>query len=575
MSIEKKLRLAWGKELLILNAKGLGYILVCIVGLILADLLIDWQFLLPGYGRLALLLINIGILGWVFYKQWLRYLKRYDPFRIALQVEEKHPELKSALVSYIQLDESLDPSISAQLIRATRRQAVRIGERLNFGVIASLRELIRPSILAGCAAILFVLISLSWPQFISILFYRMVNPSANLTYPTRTRIEFITGDIIVRHGEPVEIAAQCGGEIPKEGELYVQFDEDNWEELEFVQEEGSFIYRFDKVFRDFSYYTRLGDSVSRTYKTKVVSSPLLLQRSVRFQYPEYTGMEFEETHSLNLKVPKGTKVQWLLQTDVPISEAYMLREGKNRTSESHKADMQAGAALLSSEHSIENSIYSGSSQPSVIPMKLEENGQSVTFDLEAIDPFGYSFRWKESSHGYVFDDKAHYSVDVIPDAAPEIKIVYPVEKEEKATIQKTLHIAFQANDEYGLTKAWLIHSVNGGPERKYSIGSLEGKSVERKMELQLADFIPEIMQGDEVTCAIQVVDNCEFGEPNTSSSDPIHISIVSVEEYLAHMLKRKNLLMEEIEALYKEEDEAHGRVEVLKQMSSKTVRETQ
>jgi len=548
MNIEKKLRSAWRKKQLFFNAKGLGYLLVCVVGLILANLLIDWLFLLPGYGRVILLLIDIGVLGWILYRQWLCYLERYNSFQIALQIEKKYPELKSALVSYVQLsvpDESSEPLISTQLIEATRRQADNIVKELDFGAIVNFKKLMRLSALAVGAAILFTLVSLSVPRFISILFYRMSNPSANLTYPTRTKIQFITGDVTIRQGEPVELIAQCQGEIPEEGTLFVKFAEGNRERLKFAQGgKRKFTYKFDEVFREFSYYVHLGDATSKTYWVKVVSQPLLIQQKVRLQYPSYTGMKPEEVDSLNLKVPEGTEIQWLLKTDVPLSEASILKE----------------------ENETRNT--------SLIPMNLESDGQSMNCTLKAVLSFIYSFRWQVRSHDFLFDDKVNYTVDVIPDAAPEVRIVRPQARtparaeREKATVGKTLHLTFQATDKYGLKEAWVAYSVNEGAEQKYPLGSLKGNSIEKEVKWKLKDSIPELKEGDEVTCAIEVVDNCEVREPNYSSSDQIYISIVSVDEYLTYIAEKRKLLRQEIESLYEEEDEAHDKVKSLESLSS-------
>ena len=102
-TVEQKLRRAWRKEIRYHCGDGLAHLLVWALSLILIDLLVDWLFLIPGYGRMLLLAVNLVALGWVAYYYWLRFLTRFDPVRVALQVERQHPELESRLVSYVQL----------------------------------------------------------------------------------------------------------------------------------------------------------------------------------------------------------------------------------------------------------------------------------------------------------------------------------------------------------------------------------------------------------------------------------------------------------------------------------------
>src|ERR1035437_8710616 len=110
--IHVKLRKAWRKERRFVHTRGLCSMLLWAVALVLMDFVIDWLFLSStavgdfgsAVGRLALLAIDLAVLAFIAWRRWLRLLRGFDPVRVALQGENRHPELKSLLVSYIQLE---------------------------------------------------------------------------------------------------------------------------------------------------------------------------------------------------------------------------------------------------------------------------------------------------------------------------------------------------------------------------------------------------------------------------------------------------------------------------------------
>ena len=90
-SIQRRLRLTWRKERRFCHSRGVCYFLLWLVALILLDFLLDWLLLIPGYGRVALLVLNVATLAWIVYARWLRALHHYSEVRTALQVERRHP----------------------------------------------------------------------------------------------------------------------------------------------------------------------------------------------------------------------------------------------------------------------------------------------------------------------------------------------------------------------------------------------------------------------------------------------------------------------------------------------------
>jgi hypothetical protein len=531
--VEKKLRQAWRRQRRFHTTRGICHLLLWAGGLLLADLAVDWLFLLPGYGRLLLLAINVITLAVVFYRSWWRHLERYDPVRIALQVEGRHLDLRSILVSYVQFDDEPPEGgpMSPQLIRAMRRLAVEATAPLDFREIVNWRQITRVSLFSVAVVLFCGAFSLNWPEFLSTLFYRLLNPAASPAYPTRTHIVEITGPVTVPQGAPVLIAARGDGLLPASGTLYIRPQEGQWERLLMPPvEERRFAYRFDQVLRSFSYRVRLGDAVSPDYEVRAIPPPHVLRTKVRLRFPPYTGLADKEADTLHLEVPEGTRVSMELECDRPLKTAEVVREG--------------GAAET---------------------MRLDAEGTRAAADWTATESFPFHFRWTERKHGFVFDSEVAYFVRVIPDMAPEIEITSPTE-DDKATLAKKLLLRWRAADDYAVARAAVIYSLNDGPEQRRELGSFNRPSVEDQTLWKLKDTIPALKEGDTLTFSVEAADGrAGAGGPNVTRSRPLRLEIVSVAEYLRYIAEKRDRLRKEIVGMHEEETTASKEVKALKE----------
>lgn len=531
--VEAKLHRAWKKERHFQHTRGLCHLLLWIVALVLLDFFVDWLFLIPGFGRLALLAINVAALAWVAWHHWLRHLHHYDPVRTALQVERRHPELQSLLVSFVQFRHGAPAAaaVSPSLLRALRQQTIEYTQPIDFREIVSYRELKRIFVLSACVVVFFAAISVNWSEHLRVLALRMLNPEATVGYPTRTRITAITGDITVQQGKKATIEVQAAGLLPREGILYVRPEGGAWERVSFPQVEGGrYAYEFHEVFQSFAYRVRLGDDASPEHTVAVVPPPRIVETRVRLEYPKYTGTPAQTLDILNLEVPEGTRIRWELRCDRPLASAAMTRESAAATN-----------------------------------MQLLNGGLLAVAEAVAAESFDYSFQWKEAQHGYEYKDEVRYFVQVIPDSAPQVEILRPLE-DEKCTIRKTLTVAFQARDDYALAEAAIIYTVNDGEEKRFPLGPLKGRIVEREARWTIRESIPNLKENvDFITYQIEVADN-HTGEGGAfkSRSQARRLYIVDVPTYLQYMAERRRKLVGDIRTMHTQETEAAEKVDELK-----------
>jgi hypothetical protein len=537
-SVEQKLRQAWRREHRFHYTRGLCHFLLWLGALLLADFIVDWWFLLPGYGRLMLVVINVGALAMVLYRSWWRHLKRFDPVRIALQVEDRHPDLRSLLVSYVQFaDARVDPEhMSPQLIAATRRIAAEATRPIDFREIIRWRDITRVSLVSAAIVVFCGALSLNWPEFFSTLFLRLLDPGASLAYPTRTHLESITGNITVPQGTPVTIEAVCSGQTPLAGTLSIRPLEGEWENLIMPQAaEKTYSYRFEQVARDFSYRVRLGDARSDAYEVRVVPAPHIVKARVRLHYPDYTKWPDKDADTLHLEVPEGTRVSADILCDRPLAAASAVYE-----------DGTTGGASLSAD------------------------GRTASITWTVTKSFPFHFRWTEREHKFVYEGDMTYFLKALTDGPPEVEILFPTE-DAKATVQKKLALRYRAGDDFGIAKAAIVFSLNGGEEQRRPLAAVDRASVEDQTVWKIKETVPGLKEGDTLTLAVEVTDNkAGEGGPNVARSRPLRLEIVSVAEYLRYILEKREQLYKEIQAMHEEETGASTEVKAMKQEAGGT-----
>lgn len=545
--IERKLRRAWHKERRFIHLRGVCHVLLWLVALAAVDFLVDWLFHMPGWWRLTLLAANAVILLWVLLGHWLLRLRRYDPVRVALQVEKRHPELRSLLVSFVQLRGDLPPGSQAspQLIEAMRKQAFDRTAPLDFREIVSYGDLRRIFLVSLCVVAFSAAISVRWEEYVKVLVARMFNPGLDIRYPTRTVVEPLR-DITVRQGDPAIIQAYVRGMAPSEGTLFVKPDDGEWERLPLMlsQHRDSSVaglkvysYTLNSVIRSFDYYVKVGDSRPDRRRDKrrvtVVPPPMVESARATLTFPQYMNRPPRNVETLNLEVPEGTSIRWEFSLSSPVAAGQMLLAERDEP-------------------------------PQVVNLDISPDGRLASADVKLGKSTSYRFHWRERQHNFEFPGDSRHYIQVIPDSPPEAEIIWPP-SDEKATVQKTLTIDFRASDDFGISKARIIYQFNDGPEKTRELPGYTGGAARHVWRLR--PDLPEFKDGDLLimTYCIEVEDNYPGPDgPHRARSGTRTLQIVSIAEYRQYMLERIARLMEEIRGVRDSEQKSKEEVETLK-----------
>ena len=505
ISIEDKLRIAWRQEQRFFHIRGFARLLIWTVVLLLVDFVVDWQILfrsrVTGGPQILLLFTNVCVLGWVLWHEWLRHLKRFDAVRVSLEVEAKHPELRSVLVSYTQFEEHPDPLLagSASLLEAMRNQAISLTRPLDFREVVDFRQLRNLFLFAVVSIGTFSLISYSRSDHMRSLFLRLVGVDKD--YPTNTDVVLLTKNKTIKQGDPIEIVARVNGLKPEAGRLYVRSEKDRtWDSMAMNKEDDGIHFKstIPEVFEDFTYYIRIGDALTEKYSIRVSPRPEILDTQISFIYPDYlerNGLIEPPVDSLNLSVPEGTRVKWSLKC-TPAIRALDIIVGEEK-----------------------------------FPAVISEDGFLATFDRVADETFKYTFHWTEKDHGFEYDDLQHI-VRVVPDRIPDIELIEP-STDGKATVKKVLNIIARASDDHHLGTAHLVYSINSSEEKSIEMEPLSGTVRDIQHTWTLAQSIPDLKPGDNLSFSIKISDKFPPMGTHINISATRRLEIKTQEQYLA------------------------------------------
>jgi hypothetical protein len=530
--LHARLRRLWRRGRSFHSTRALCRLLTWLVAAALALLALDWSLELPGWARALLALAVVILLVRLVHVELLRRLRPYDPARLALQVETAHPKLNSVLISSVQFARGgMLAGASPSLIRAVQRSAARECKPLDFGAIVRFDRLRRPAGIAAVAAVALLVVGIAWPGHLWAMTRRMVNPFSTVRYPTRTRIDVLSGDMVVRQGARVELAARASGEVPDDGVLWVRSAGSSWEAVPVARRNGGeFRYVIARVHDNLEYSFHLGDARSLEHEVSVARPPHVVESVVSVQPPAYTGQAPEEVRTRNLKVPEGSLLGWVLKTDRPVDRAELLIEGAGTT-----------------------------------PMSVGDGGRTLTLDTPAEASGAYRVRlhWTLAGRSLVEEGPKHF-LDVRTDESPVVRLTWPGEDVRKATLHKTLRLRYWARDNYGLSGAWLKYRIDEGTWRRLPIAELAGRREVRdgRFDWVLSDALPNLREGEILTFLVEVADGREEGNPERmGASSSRRIQFVSEEDYLNYSLARRRRFLGRIRPLYRQQRQAGEQIE--------------
>jgi hypothetical protein len=523
ITIDEKLKEAWSNERRFIHTRGAIRSLIWIVALIITDLIVDvliWKGIGDNQFGAGLLIINIGIIAFVIYNEWFRYLKPYDAVKTALQVESKNPKLSSILITYTELSEESNANTSEEIVQAIREKANEKTESINFQEIVSWGQIQKVFGISLAIIIVFILISINWKEQVATLFDRLTLGGSN--YPTQTVIEkvHVEGQQMesgksfkVKFGESLNIKVFTQEKTVPTGELYVRTKgSKKWpstaQNMDPLANDKLVYERILKdITEDTEFYVRVNDDKDdQIYDIEVIKSPVIDKYEIEQIFPGYINKDPETVPELTLDTPQDTTLKWTITTNTKVKSMQV------RVGEDEKIDAE-----------------------------VSEDGKVITFARKADKAFNYSFQWIEGESGKDFEyGDVQNNIRVIDDTLPEVQLISP-SSDVFATDKKVATLNYKGTDDYGLGKAHLIYTIKRGDSEsdgetessRLEVHNFEGKSSgENTYQWKISDQIKELKPGDQISYQIEVEDLFPGEKKHVRQSATRKISIVTPERYL-------------------------------------------
>jgi len=523
---------------------GLSKLVAAISLLLLVQAVSDWWFDLPWLARAGFLLADIVILGVIYRRHLHDVLRRkLDLPQTALLVEKKWPQLKQSVIAAVQLTEGKSYSSrgSPQLLAVVLEQARARTTSLNFSDVVPTRGLQRWLISGGAAVLVAVGIAVvAWPASLPLVERIFL---LNVPLPTKTIVVPITRDLVVPIGNDVEISALATGIIPSHGRVVVTYAEGAPQEFPvnvLPDKPATFSFTMHNVQTAFKYSFYLNDGHGPEFAVDAKVPPSVTGLECEQIFPSYTGVVSRKLAPTELSLLVGSHLHIKATSTDPLKSAQIVLQGMSKN-----VDM-----TISGGTQIDGDI--------AIPAK---------------DLTGISIHLVEQS-GVSSANETVYPITLVPDNPPIVKILEPKDDQETITLRAKPVIAFEASDDYGLTKLTinyqLIPPMIAGetdarpPSEVTTIPiTIQPASQGRNYQyvLDVAAQNPAWQEGYVVNYWIEATDNNSATGPGVTKTDHKQFGIISLEAKQAEIMERLKQNAAEINTLSDTQQKINNDVE--------------
>ena len=391
-----------------------------------------------GYSAIIYAGLSILLLGAMLIRCWWLSTRRPWRQRIALDIEDTHPDLGSNLISSLQLfprkgelgdDDPTSPALIDALVNDTSREV----ESLDPEAYVSQAGFQRLGRLAGVLIIAVLLMAFIWPGLYPRAGFLLAN-AADLMPSRITHLEILAERTTLLPGMPTTLEVKTRGRETSSVELEVQQGSGS---LSTIGMEKTAPHHFRARWlaggADARITARTGRFRSRTIEVRVVSPPRVESIEVLHYPPEYTklkpGMGGNGGH---IRAYMGSEVQLTVKTNKPVQESLIaLADGWR------------------------------------LPLKPSEGGDSLSGKMILGGAGSYQVRLKDAN-GFSNLAPQRYQIDIIPDAYPKVMVTHPG-KDLTLEADEHLVVKYRASDDFGLKSVYLEARLGTGRPRRIKV----------------------------------------------------------------------------------------------------------
>ena len=500
--------------------RGFLLVVVALCALVLIQGTLDWLFDLPVGVRGLFLLADLLILGFILYWFWVRaWQMRLTPDEAALSAERHWPELRTGLISAVQLARRSDgsPVLVGAMLDTT---AARV-EKFDLRAAVQWKRLKR-LFLVTCVFVAVTGALIAWLAPGSLILLQRIL-LVNVPLPTQTIVTAMSGDFLIPNGQTIELAAKATGVIPKSGRVEVTYEGKRPEMVTISPKASSpdvFSLQLANIQQPLTYRFFLNDGHGEEWKVELLHPPVMQEITFDVTPPPYTGLPPTPLSPGSLTLLAGSKLKLAGKSSQPLKGARLILTGKERS-----IDMK--------------------------PEGSDRTGFSATIDAPKE---GFDGLWIElkNDKNNLSQNNTVYAVQVLPDKPPEIVVAENQPEKMNLVIEQKPRLRFEVRDDFKVQEVFLcIQPVS-------SLGEGEEPDPKKAREIPIPVPVPAAglafdfewkdpektgnwSEGTTLTYWIKAVDNNNVTGPGISYTSPREWSVVSLQtkrEELAEQLRR-------------------------------------
>ena len=506
---------------------GFAIVLTGLIALFVGEAIVDWLMPLPGFVRIALLIGGIGAIGYLLYRYLIQPLRASLTLRdVALNVERNHPDLEDRLVSAVQFGnrESTDPIESHMLQRLLEDATERV-KGIDFKATIDHRRTRKQVGIAALVVVACCVLALIFPTEIHTSLLRVLVPWGKTDPVLTTKLTVEPGNARILRGKslPIHVTVtgksadkvvltygntQAQGTATPEGESTQQ----QINMLQNPDDKRAFAYEIFNIDADIEYYVVANETTSERYTVEVFEMPKVVEISVAYTYPEYTGLKpVVQTGTGDIQAVVGTQAELKLTTNKAIQTAtFSLRRDVKERSFTER--------------------LTGAAEPVVTEMVISD-GNTLTTSIDVVEDGTYTVQLL-CIDGFNNEIPIEYVVKAIPDEVPEVVIKEPG-RDIKTTKLGEVEIIAEAMDDYGIAELKLMYRVGSDKLQELALEATTPKPAPvDTRQRRIADgsytfYLEEfdVEPGDIISYYARAVDNNTHTGPGEASSDIYFIEI--------------------------------------------------
>ncbi|MBN1820795.1 MAG: hypothetical protein JXR31_14280 [Prolixibacteraceae bacterium] len=448
---------------------------------------IEYFAYLPSLARTfiiyaGIVMLSLLVLQFILFPlfQLFRIIKQLSNENLNKIIVKHFPDIKDKLLNILELSRLDDKNYSSEIVLASIDQKIKEIRIFNFQRAIDFKQL--------RFIFIYLLVSLGIISGIIIFDkpvitesnYRMKNYNQDFSKPAPFVFTLQNENLVVNKGDEYVIQLECEGEsLPQL--VYINIEGNNF--IMKKKDNIHFEYRIESVVNSFQFYFTDLKYVSDYYNLKTLPKPGVSDFEAEMNPPGYTMIGKSSVKNVgDLQIAEGTEVNWKF-TCIDTDSLYIQFNNKEK---------------FFSER--EGQVFN-------IKRKIFENSEYRIFIKNAYQPY---------------NEVLSYSISVIPDLFPEIKVVQNRDSSEYSRFYFMGEIA----DDYGFSR--LDFHINAN--EKDSIFPLDVvRNLVNQEFFYTIDFKSFDFESDEISYYFSVTDNDGINGPKTTTSGS-YIFVIPTED---------------------------------------------